>query len=110
MKFKVRKTYLFTAIISLPVILIMCRKAGDFPEEQFDPRLSGGLATVFDETQNAFGHEIPFMNENDMLAHELGDGSVEEIFVTAPASVNSGLGPVFSNVSCLSCHHNDGKG
>ncbi len=88
----------------------MCRKADTFPESDYDPRLSGGLATVFDETHNAFGHEIPFMNEADMEAHELGDGSVEKTFVTSPAPVNYGLGPVFSNVSCISCHHNDGKG
>lgn len=110
MKIRIRKTYLFTAIICLPVILIMCRKADTFPDEQYDPRLSGGQATVFDESRSAFGHEIPFLNENDMAAHELGDGGVEETFVSAPAPVNSGLGPIFSNVSCLSCHHNDGKG
>src|SRR4051812_47269219 len=99
MKLKIRKTYLFTTAICLPMLLIMCRKSDTFPEEQIDPRLSGGLATVFDETHNAFGHEIPYLSENDLAAHELGDGSVEETFVTAPAPVNSGLGPVFSNVS-----------
>ncbi|MEO8772118.1 MAG: di-heme oxidoredictase family protein [Ferruginibacter sp.] len=111
MKFKIRKTYLVTAIICLPVVLIMCRKAGEFPEADYDPRLSGGgLATVFDESNRAFGHEIEGMNENDHHAHEVGDAGVENSFVTAPAPINSGLGPVFSNVSCVSCHHNDGKG
>ncbi|MFT3908881.1 MAG: di-heme oxidoredictase family protein [Ferruginibacter sp.] len=110
MKFKIRKTYIVTAIICLPVVLMMCRKAGEFPEADYDPRLSGGMATVFDETSKAFGHEIEGMNENDLEAHELGDGGVEQTFVTAPAPLNSGLGPVFSNVSCISCHHNDGKG
>ena len=110
MKIKIRKTYLITAIICLPVVLIMCRKAGDFPETGFDPRLSGGgLATVFDESNRAFGHEIEGLNENDHHAHEVGDAGVEQTFVTALAPLNSGLGPLFSNVSCVSCHHNDGK-
>ena len=110
MKIKIRKIYFVTAIICLPVLLIMCRKADNFPEDDFDPRLSGGMATVFDETSKAFSHQVTGLNENDMRAHELGDAGVEQTFVTAPAPVNSGLGPVYSNVSCISCHHNDGKG
>jgi CxxC motif-containing protein (DUF1111 family) len=107
---KIRKTYLVTMILFLPVLLIMCRKTGEFPESDFDPRLSGGLATVFDESSKAFGHAIPGLNERDRHAHDVGDHAVEQSFVTAPAPVNSGLGPAFSNVSCTSCHHNDGKG
>ena len=109
-KFRIQKIYIVTAIICLPVIFMMCRKAGNFPEDEFDPRLSGGMATVFDETSKAFGHQVDGMNLNDEHAHEVGDHGVEQTFVTAPAPVNSGLGPIFSNVSCISCHHNDGKG
>lgn len=110
MKFKIKRIYIVTAIICLPVIFVMCRKAGDFPEDEYDLRLSGGMATVFDETSKAFGHQVDGLNNNDEHAHEVGDHGVEQTFVTAPAPVNSGLGPVFSNVSCISCHHNDGKG
>jgi CxxC motif-containing protein (DUF1111 family) len=88
----------------------MCNKADVFPESQYDDRLSGGLATVFDETSKAFSHAVDGMNERDMEVHELGDAAFEQTFVSAPAPVNSGLGPVFNNVSCISCHHNDGKG
>jgi CxxC motif-containing protein (DUF1111 family) len=42
--------------------------------------------------------------------HELGDHAFEQTFVSNPAPVNGGLGPLFNNVSCISCHHNDGKG
>ena len=110
MRLNVRKTYVATALICLPVVFIMCRKADYFSEENYDPRLSGGLATVFDETSRAFGHAVEGLNANDMYVHELGDKAIEQTFVTAPAPINSGLGPVFSNVSCISCHHNDGKG
>jgi CxxC motif-containing protein (DUF1111 family) len=106
----IRKVYIITAVICLPVMLIMCRKPGAFGENEYDPRLSGGAATAFDETAGAFGHELPWLNANDAYVHGLGDGAVEQSFVTAPAPVNSGLGPIFSNVSCVSCHHNDGKG
>jgi CxxC motif-containing protein (DUF1111 family) len=107
---KIRKSYFVTALICLPVILLMCRKPGSFSENDYDSSLSGGAATVFDETSKAFGHNIDGLNANDLHAHEVGDRAVEQTFVTAPASLNSGLGPIFSNVSCVSCHHNDGKG
>lgn len=105
-----KKSYTATLLLSLPVLFMMCRKPGIFQESDYDPRLSGGVATVFDETSHAFGHEIPFLTGNDQAVHELGDKAVAQSFVTAPAPVNNGLGPVFSNVSCISCHHNDGKG
>jgi len=109
-RLRIHKAYIVTAVILLPVIFIMCRKAESFPESEYDPQLSGGAATVFDETSKAFGHSIDGLSANDLHAHEVGDRAVEQTFVTAPAPVNSGLGPVFSNVSCVSCHHNDGKG
>ncbi len=88
----------------------MCRKPGTLQENDYDPRLSGGISTVFDETAGAFGHEMEGLSENDSRVHALGDPAVEQTFVTAPAPVNSGLGPVYSNIGCTSCHHNDGKG
>lgn len=108
MKFK--KVYIVTAIICLPVLFIMCSKPGGYAETNYDPRLSGGTYTVFDETAGAFGHELALLNAHDSRIHELGDNGVRQTFVTAPAPINSGLGPIFNNVSCISCHHNDGKG
>jgi CxxC motif-containing protein (DUF1111 family) len=84
---KIKKTYFVTILICLPVVLMMCKKPGTFLET-----------------------DIPLLNANDEQAHNLGDAAVEQSFVTAPAPINSGLGPIFSNVSCVSCHHNDGKG
>jgi CxxC motif-containing protein (DUF1111 family) len=92
------------------VVFSMCRKAEPFGEAGYDERLSGGLATVFDETSKAFSHAIEGLTGRDLRVHELGDAAFEQTFVAAPSPINSGLGPVFNNVSCISCHHNDGKG
>lgn len=91
-------------------MLTRCNKADVFPDDGYDTRLSGGAATVFDATSKAFTHPITGMSARDIQFHELGDAQFEQTFVSAPAPVNSGLGPVFNNVSCISCHHNDGKG
>lgn len=89
---------------------VQCHKAELFDENGYDERLSGGMATVFDETSGAFGHEIAGLSSRDAQVHEIGDAAFEQTFVAAPAPINSGLGPIFNNVSCIACHHRDGKG
>ena len=88
----------------------MCNKASIFDEADYDERLSGGMATVFDETSKSFSHPIDGLNARDAKIHEIGDAAFEQTFIAAPSLINGGLGPVFNNVSCISCHHNDGKG
>ena len=107
---RIRKIYIVAALLALPSFLVMCTKPATFSDDEYDPRLSGGAATVFDETSKAFGNMIDGLTDYDQHIHSLGDNSVDQTFVTAPAPVNSGLGPIFNNVSCRSCHHNDGKG
>ena len=106
------KKNLFAAILSAILIIqfTSCREPEVFPEDQMDERLSGGINTVFDNTSKAFGHPFPTLSGYDLHIHELGDSQFEQTFVTAPAPLNSGLGPVYNNVSCISCHHNDGIG
>ena len=36
--------------------------------------------------------------------------NLKQFFVTAPAVVNPGLGPIYNNVSCINCHSRDGRG
>ncbi|HVT84902.1 MAG TPA: di-heme oxidoredictase family protein [Chitinophagaceae bacterium] len=106
-----RKTGLVISIMVFSIaVFTMCNKASLFPGSGYDNRLSGGFATVFDETSKAFSHSINGLSDHDEHIHELGDAAFEQTFVTAPAPVNSGLGAIFNNVSCISCHHNDGKG
>ena len=101
-------------LASIPVVLVLlnvtCREPGPFPDEGYDNRLSGGSNTVFDNTSKAFGNPFPHLNVYDLTVHTTGDQQFEATFVTAPAPVNSGLGPLYNNVSCVSCHHNDGIG
>lgn len=90
--------------------LVKCQKSAQFPAEQYDNQLSGGSTTAFDATSKAFGNPLPNMSAYDEHVHEIGDRIFSQSFVTAPAPIHSGLGPVFNNTSCASCHHNDGIG
>ena len=88
----------------------MCNKAGLFPEDGYDERLSGGAATAFDATSKALGNMVNGLSARDEKVHELGDEVFSQSFVAPPAVKFQGLGPIYNNVSCINCHRNDGEG
>ena len=71
--------------------------------------LSGGATTIFDDTEEAFGSPAPNLQGENIERHELGDVAFGLEHVDGPG-VNGGLGPIFDNVSCESCHPGDGRG
>ena len=105
-----KKIFIIIAIGLLVTSLSRCHKAELTPDTGYDDRLSGGTATVFDETSHAFTNSIEGMSARDQRVHELGDQTFEAKFVAPPAIVFGGLGSVFNNVSCINCHRNDGGG
>jgi CxxC motif-containing protein (DUF1111 family) len=105
-----KKLYIISAISMLVILLSRCHKAALTPESGYDDRLSGGKATIFDESSHAFTHSIDGLGERDERVHELGDQAFESKFVAPPATVFGGLGSIFNNVSCINCHRNDGGG
>ncbi len=72
--------------------------------------LSGGSETVFNSQGSAFGTPFPKLSATAEEIHAIGDGAFSATFVSAPAPIRPGLGPVFNNVSCSSCHISDGRG
>jgi CxxC motif-containing protein (DUF1111 family) len=101
------------AFAAMVTTFAMCRKADPATlndDSNFDPRLSGGIATFFEIGSGSFSTPIPGLSSRDMAAHEFGDQLFEQPFIAAPATHFGGLGPVFNNISCANCHHNDGFG
>jgi CxxC motif-containing protein (DUF1111 family) len=76
-----------------------------------DPK-SGGNATVFDETKDAFSLPIPELSEEHRRAFFVGNSLFNQNWVSAPASIGTrdGLGPLFNARSCSGCHFKDGRG
>ena len=72
--------------------------------------LSGGETTVFDASSHAFSTPAPNLSAAALEKHLEGDVEFEAVFVTAPAVVNPGLGPIYNNISCINCHTRDGRG
>lgn len=73
-------------------------------------QLSGGDTTIFDASSHAFSIPSPNLSQDALNLHLEGDVEFEAVFVTAPAVVNPGLGPIYNNVSCINCHTRDGRG
>lgn len=82
------------------------------PAPSYDPEeiLSGGETTVHIASSQAFSTPAANLTSESLKEHTLGDINFEQTFVKAPAPVNSGLGPLFNNVSCINCHSSDGRG
>jgi CxxC motif-containing protein (DUF1111 family) len=55
---------------------------------------------------------LPAPNLDDFWGdrHAAGDLAFEAAFVTPPANVNPGVGPLFNSSSCVACHINNGRG
>ncbi|MCC6766138.1 MAG: thiol oxidoreductase [Deltaproteobacteria bacterium] len=76
-----------------------------------DPR-SGGDATVFDASVNAFGQPAPNLPFGERPDFFTGNALFNRNWVTAPSSTvgSDGLGPIFNAASCSACHFKDGRG
>lgn len=72
--------------------------------------LSGGETTVRNRTSHAYEQPAPNLSDEWLELHLEGDRHFDAVFVTPPATVNPGLGPLFNNASCTGCHIKDGRG
>ncbi|WP_017301453.1 di-heme oxidoredictase family protein [Nodosilinea nodulosa] len=71
---------------------------------------AGGDTTVYSRTSRAFEQPAPNLDAHWADRHAAGDLAFEAAFVTAPAPVNPGLGPLFNGTACAGCHIKNGRG
>jgi CxxC motif-containing protein (DUF1111 family) len=65
----------------------------------------GKLLTTAPETGDLFDAPIDGLSSAELAAFQEGDAQFGRAF-----SIAEGLGPIFNNVSCASCHSGDGRG
>lgn len=109
---RIRRKYkiCFLIIATIAVIQVACKKYDANYSTEDSEWLSGGAQTVYDQNSSSFGHVFPVLSEGLESVHEIGDEQFSATFVSAPAPINPGRGPIFNNVSCSSCHIADGRG
>ncbi|HEY9046238.1 MAG TPA: di-heme oxidoredictase family protein [Ohtaekwangia sp.] len=99
-----------TVAVGAIISIYSCVEPDASSETNYSEWLSGGSQTIFDKGAGAFSTAFPNLTSARESVHEVGDVAFEQTFVSAPAPINPGLGPIFNNVSCTSCHINDGRG
>ncbi len=106
-----RITKAAAAIIAFVIFIqFACRKMDVIIDNMEAEWLSGGSQTAYDEGSGSFGHMFTGMTAQQERVHEVGDAQFSATFVTSPAPLNPGLGSIYNNVSCISCHVSDGRG
>ncbi|WP_310557803.1 di-heme oxidoredictase family protein, partial [Flavobacterium sp.] len=73
---------------------------------------SGGEATVFNSTQEAFGFFASNLTQNEQSDFGIVNSFFRQSWVSSPSSTTArdGLGPFFNANNCSSCHFKDGRG
>ena len=91
------------------ILLLLLMGGCDLMHSSDQAVLAGGETTVFAEFSNAY--QLPAVNLSaaETEEHRQGDVAFEAAFVTAPASVRGGLGPLFNQNACASCHSKNGR-
>jgi CxxC motif-containing protein (DUF1111 family) len=103
------KNLIYTLSI-LALFASSCQKDEDnAPEKIPEFAYAGGETTIFDATSNAFSSPAPNLSQENFDRHMDGDLTFDQTFVTEPAAQNPGLGPLFNNNSCVSCHIRNGR-
>ncbi len=101
-------------ILLASVLLLGCDSASPIAVESKSifstSEFSGGETTIFDASSHAFSIPAPNLSASALAKHLEGDAEFEANFVTAPAVVNPGLGPIYNNIACINCHARDGRG
>jgi CxxC motif-containing protein (DUF1111 family) len=102
----------FGLILFLMLLFITgCQKPAEFSVQDLDERMSGGLmATTFDAGVLAYGQPVSGLSQRDEQVFAFGDKMFETQFVQGPATVFSGLGPLYNQTSCAGCHNREGRG
>lgn len=94
-------------LLAAAIFLAACHETT--PDQPDQALKSGGETTVENELSTAFEQPCTNLNSTDLERHFEGDVAFEAAFVTAPATVNSGLGPLFNQNNCAGCHGRNGR-
>lgn len=105
----------FLVIVYLLLFSALACNDNEMPSDSIleeGEQLSGGDATVYDLSVNAFGNSAPNLSGDKDLLFVTGNAFFKRNWVTAPSSTEDldGLGPVYNSRSCSGCHNLDGRG
>jgi CxxC motif-containing protein (DUF1111 family) len=98
---------IYTACWAILLCCCACTNDDIAPAEQ--DLASGGETTVYGEYVTIFEQPAANLSAAEIEQHRLSDLAFGDQFVTSPALINAGLGPLFNQNSCESCHVSNGR-
>lgn len=101
--------FLTTTLLLISILSVTaCTKDSTPAPIEEDIRLGGATSTegVFGAL---FQQPAANLSATELEKHREADRAFGDIFVTAPSGINSGLGPIFNQNSCESCHIGNGR-
>lgn len=109
------KNYLKASLLLLSFQFIGCSNNDDYiplTAEDGEEYSGGQTATVFNQTEEAFGFFATGLTAEEQSAFGIGNSFFRQSWVSAPSSTTArdGLGPFYNAVACASCHFKDGRG
>lgn len=91
-------------------MLSACHDEGPVTPLPPDSILAGGETTIFSSGPDAFTFPLANLDQASIDRHFMADGIFDQQFVSAPAAQFGGIGPLFNQNSCVSCHVRNGRG
>jgi len=101
------KTIWFGLVV---LMLSACHDEGPVTPLPPDSILAGGETTIFSSGPDAFTFPLANLDQASIEQHFIADGIFDQQFVSAPAAQFGGVGPLFNQNSCVSCHIRNGRG
>ena len=97
--------------LALLLLASACTKdAVETPDAAADGYLAGGEGTIFSQGPDAYTFPLANLDAAGVEQHFLADGAFGQQFVSAPAPKFGGVGPLFNQNACESCHVRNGRG
>jgi CxxC motif-containing protein (DUF1111 family) len=100
----------FAFFLWIAVFAASCQKDHTPDNETPLETLAGGATTIFSSGPDAFTFPLANLDPEGIKQHFLADGVFGQQFVSAPAAKFGGIGPLFNQNSCESCHVRNGRG
>lgn len=105
-----RSIGLFGVTLITAILLAHGLDRGSVAFSQTGVTLAGGTTTVSNRSSSAYEQPSAGLSDAEVHRHLKGDLAFEAVFVTAPAQIHPGLGPLFNNAACAGCHLRNGRG
>jgi CxxC motif-containing protein (DUF1111 family) len=90
-------------------LLVGCKPENNSPLQEAEDLNLGGETSIPGSFIQVFQQPAPNLSALELDFHRAADKAFGDKFVSAPNTINGGLGPIFNQNSCENCHVSNGR-